>query len=90
MLPRRMVMEQVCSRTGAIRGRCRVSIAVFDDIEKYRFASMTLTSVGLDRAWIAQSSLAFLLDRLSHPDAEPRQVVGPGKPTERTSSLEPA
>jgi LacI family transcriptional regulator, repressor for deo operon, udp, cdd, tsx, nupC, and nupG len=51
-----------------------ISVVTFDHVEEGRYASPSLTSVGPDKAEIAESALAMLVERIAGLEAEPREV----------------
>lgn len=51
-----------------------LSVVTFDDVQECRYASPSLTSVGPDKADIAEAALAMLVERIAGLQADPRDV----------------
>ena len=63
-----------------------VAVAGVDDIAEARYAAPTLTTVAIDRTFIAETALDLLLRRVEGDDAPPRTVVAPHRLVVRESS----
>jgi DNA-binding LacI/PurR family transcriptional regulator len=67
-----------------------VSVVTFDHVEEGRFASPSLTSIGPDKAAIADSALEMLVERIGGLETEPRDVHVKHELIVRASSSSPA
>lgn len=63
-----------------------VAIIGIDDIEEARFASPSLSSVFIDRAWMAAKAIELLRARLEGPEAPPQHLMVPFRLMVRESS----
>ncbi len=63
-----------------------VSVVTFDDVEEGRFASPSLTSVGPDKADVAEAALGMLVERIGGLEAEPRDLRVPHELVVRAST----
>ena len=63
-----------------------VSVAGYDDITDGRYAVPPLTTVGIDKARLAEAAIDLLLDRIADPRRRPRRVTIPYRILPRASS----
>jgi len=63
-----------------------VAVVGVDDVAGGRYASPSLSTVAIDRAFIAEQALALLVSRLEDPSLPPRRVQTPYRLVVRESS----
>jgi DNA-binding LacI/PurR family transcriptional regulator len=63
-----------------------VAVVGVDDLPESRFATPALTTVAIDRAFIAASALELATTRLAEPDLPPRAVRTPHRLVVRESA----
>lgn len=66
-----------------------ISVVTFDHVEEGAYASPSLTSVGPDKADVADSALGMLVERIGGLDVEPREVHVKHELVVRASSSSP-
>jgi LacI family repressor for deo operon, udp, cdd, tsx, nupC, and nupG len=66
-----------------------ISVVTFDDVEECRYASPSLTSVGPEKAEIAEAALGMLVERIAGLEADPRDVQVQHELVVRDSSSSP-
>jgi LacI family transcriptional regulator, repressor for deo operon, udp, cdd, tsx, nupC, and nupG len=57
-----------------------------DDVPEARFTTPALTTVAIDRAFVAESALELATSRLAEPDLPPRSVTTPHRLVVRGSA----
>jgi LacI family transcriptional regulator, repressor for deo operon, udp, cdd, tsx, nupC, and nupG len=63
-----------------------VAVIGVDDVPESRFTTPTLTTVAIDRAFVAEWALELATSRLADPDLPPRTMVAPHELVVRESS----
>jgi DNA-binding LacI/PurR family transcriptional regulator len=63
-----------------------VSVAGYDDITDGRYAVPPLTTVGIDKARLAEAAIDLLIERIAEPGRRPRRVTIPYRILPRESS----
>ena len=63
-----------------------VAVIGVDDVPESRFCTPTLTTVAIDRRFVAASALDLITSRLDDPDLPPRTLVAPHELVVRESS----
>jgi DNA-binding LacI/PurR family transcriptional regulator len=63
-----------------------VAVVGVDDVPESRFTTPTLTTVAIDRAFVAETALELATSRLAEPDLPPRDVTAPHHLVVRESS----
>jgi LacI family repressor for deo operon, udp, cdd, tsx, nupC, and nupG len=64
-----------------------VAVVGVDDVPEAAFCAPTLSTVAIDRAFVAARALDLLTSRLDEPDLPPRRLVTPHRLVVRESSL---
>lgn len=63
-----------------------VAVIGIDDIEEAHFAAPALSTVAIDRTWMAQQAIQLLQRRLEDPDAPAQQLMVPYRLVQREST----
>ena len=63
-----------------------VAVVGVDDVPESRYTTPTLSTVAIDRAFVAETALELATSRLAEPDLPPRSVTAPHRLVVRESS----